>query len=198
MDRKEGVSGRDVFLDILVYPQLLRSAQNGYYCTEWSWAKTTEPSHQRWGMLKLVIIAVVAYLSYFFSENLLLFSGEIVSDSFAMPQTLALQTPLSMGFSRHRYWSGLPFPFPGDLSDSGMEPVSPASPALAGAFFTTESPGKPLSEIYQVLKATEPTPASDSQGRSVLTGSFSSWSLIILSLIFCPVGSPSSASLPCS
>ena len=114
MDRKEGVSGRDVFLDILVYPQLLRSAQNGHCCTEWSWAKTTEPSHQRWGMLKPVIIAVVAYLSYFFSENLLLFSGEIVSDSFAMPQTLALQTPLSMGFSRHRYWSGLPFPFPGD------------------------------------------------------------------------------------
>ena len=39
--------------------------------------------------------------------------------------------------------SGVPFPFPGVLPDPGMEPVSPASPALAGRFFTTESPGKP-------------------------------------------------------
>ena len=59
------------------------------------------------------------------------------------PWTVACQAPLSMGFSRQEYWSGLPFPPPGDLPDPGMELVSPASPALAGGFFTTELPGNP-------------------------------------------------------
>ena len=52
-------------------------------------------------------------------------------------------TPLSMGCSRQGYWSGLPFPPPGDLPYAGMEPVPLVSSALAGGFFTTESPGKP-------------------------------------------------------
>ena len=47
------------------------------------------------------------------------------------------QAPLSMGFSRQKHWSGLPSPFLGELPDPGIEPVSPASPALAGGFFTT-------------------------------------------------------------
>ena len=45
---------------------------------------------------------------------------------FATPWTVAYQAPLSMGFSRQQYWSGLPFPFPADLLDPGMEPRSPA------------------------------------------------------------------------
>ena len=44
--------------------------------------------------------------------------------------TVALQAPLSMGFPRQEYWSGLPFPLPGDLPDPGIEPVSLRSPAL--------------------------------------------------------------------
>ena len=52
-------------------------------------------------------------------------------------------SPLSMGFSRQGYWSGLLLPPPGDLPDSGTEPTSPVSPALAGRFFTAEPPGKP-------------------------------------------------------
>ena len=40
--------------------------------------------------------------------------------------TIALQTPMSMGFSRQEYWSGLPLPSPGDLPDPGIEPASPA------------------------------------------------------------------------
>ena len=40
--------------------------------------------------------------------------------------TIAFQAPLSMGFFRQEYWSGLPFPFPGNLPDAGMEPGSPA------------------------------------------------------------------------
>jgi len=49
-----------------------------------------------------------------------------------------------MGFSRQEYWSGLPFPTPGDLPDPGVEPESPVSPALASRFFTTEPLGSPL------------------------------------------------------
>ena len=51
--------------------------------------------------------------------------------SFGTRWTVAHQTPLSMEFSRQKYWSGLPFPSPGDLSDSGIEPVSLVLPALA-------------------------------------------------------------------
>ena len=49
---------------------------------------------------------------------------------FVTPQTVACQLPLSMGLSRQEYWSGLPFPPPGDLPDPGTEAVSPVSPAL--------------------------------------------------------------------
>ena len=49
------------------------------------------------------------------------------------------QAPLSKGFSRQEYWSGLPCPPPGDLPDPGIEPASLMSPALAGGFFTTSS-----------------------------------------------------------
>ena len=56
--------------------------------------------------------------------------------------TVARQAPLSMGFSRQGYWSVLPFPFPGDFPDPGIELLSPVSSALAGGFFITEPPGK--------------------------------------------------------
>ena len=67
----------------------------------------------------------------------------VVSVSFATPRTVALQAPLPMGFSRQEYWSGLPFPAPGDLPNPGIEPTTSVSTALAGGFFTTEPPGKP-------------------------------------------------------
>ena len=53
------------------------------------------------------------------------------------PLTVARQAPLSMGFPRQEYWSGLPFPSPGGLPDPGIEPTSLKSPAMAGRFFTT-------------------------------------------------------------
>ena len=59
---------------------------------------------------------------------------------FANLWTVAHEAPLSLGFSRQEYWSGLPFPPPGDLLDLGI--LSPMSPALAGRLFTTEPPGK--------------------------------------------------------
>ena len=60
---------------------------------------------------------------------------------FAAPWPVACQVPLSMGSPRQEYWRGLPFPSPGDLPDPGIKPVSPA---LAGRFFTTEPPEKPV------------------------------------------------------
>ena len=61
---------------------------------------------------------------------------------FAAPWTVARQHPLSMGFSKQEYWSGLPFPFPGEknLPSPGIEPASPTSSALEGGFFTTSAP----------------------------------------------------------
>ena len=59
---------------------------------------------------------------------------------FATPQTVAYEAPLSMGFSRQEYWSGLPFPSPGDLPDSVIEP---GSPALQADTLLSEPPGKP-------------------------------------------------------
>ena len=54
---------------------------------------------------------------------------------FAVPWTIFHQAPLSMGFSRQEYWSGLPFPPPGDPPDPGIEPISLMSPVLAGRSF---------------------------------------------------------------
>ena len=56
---------------------------------------------------------------------------------FETPRTVAHQAPPSTGFSRQEYWSGLPFPSPGDLPDRGIKPATLVSPALAGKFFTT-------------------------------------------------------------
>ena len=58
--------------------------------------------------------------------------------------TVAHQAPLSMGFSRQQYWSGLPCPPPGDLPDPGMELASIMSSALAVGFFTTSTTGEAL------------------------------------------------------
>ena len=61
-----------------------------------------------------------------------------MSDS-VTPWTVAHQTPLFMGFSGQEYWSGVPFPPPGDLPGPGIELASLSSPPLAGGFFTTGS-----------------------------------------------------------
>ena len=58
---------------------------------------------------------------------------------FVTPWTVAYQAPLSMGFSRQEYWSGLPFPSPGDFPDPGIES---GSPALQADALPSEPPGK--------------------------------------------------------
>ena len=78
-----------------------------------------------------------------------------MSNSFVSPWTVAHQAPLSMGFPRQEYWSGLPFPFPEDLPDPR---IKPRSPAFAGGFFTT----KPLARIKCTVSVTNKAPLSSS------------------------------------
>ena len=70
----------------------------------------------------------------------------------ATPWTIVCQAPLSMEFSRQEYWNGLPFLTPGDLPDPGIQPVSLASPALAGGFFIIVPPRKPTYGIAGITK----------------------------------------------
>ena len=65
-----------------------------------------------------------------------------MSGFFATPWTVACQAPLSVGFFRQEYWSGLPFPPPGDLPNPGIKPESLVSLALAAGFFTTAPLGR--------------------------------------------------------
>ena len=80
---------------------------------------------------------------------------------FETPWTVAHQAPLSMGFSRQEYWSGLPCPPPGDLPDPGIEPSSLISPALAGGFFTTSTTWEAPDKLQ--LKKKNPTCLSEDQ-----------------------------------
>ena len=83
------------------------------------------------------------------TETIFTFLGKLLFSSsrvrlFVTLSTVDRQAPLSMGFPRQEYWSGLPFPSPGELPDPGIKPTTPA---LAGRFFTTEPPGKPLRKV---------------------------------------------------
>ena len=86
------------------------------------------------------------FLIIFVGENILLLPSWKIS---ATPWTADHHAPLSMEFSRQEYWSGLRFPTPEDLPNPGIKCTTLASPALAGGFFTTEPPGKPLNYTIQ-------------------------------------------------
>ena len=64
------------------------------------------------------------------------------------PWTVVRQAPLSVGFPSQKYWSGFPFPPPGDLLNRGIKPRFLASPALPGGLFTAAPPGKPKIDTY--------------------------------------------------
>ena len=81
---------------------------------------------------------------------------------------------MSMEFSRQEYWSGLPFPTPGDLPDLR---IKPASPALAGGFFTTEPPGKPkVISAYYLQSLVNVTETEGKGGQNFLSSWGSDWS----------------------
>ena len=75
---------------------------------------------------------------------------------FVTPWTVAHKSPLSMGFSRQEYWSGLPFPTPGDLPNSGIKPRSPASQVSS---LLSEPPGN-LLKLYSKQLAAAATAAA--------------------------------------
>ena len=66
--------------------------------------------------------------------------------------TAACQAPLSMGFSKQEYWSGLKCPHPGDLPNPGIKPTSLMSPALVGGFFITRVTWEAQSVVYFIAK----------------------------------------------
>ena len=68
------------------------------------------------------------------------------------PRTVTYQPPLSMGFSRQEYWSGLPCPHPGDLPDSEITPMSLTSPELARGLFTTSTTWEAYDKPRQHIK----------------------------------------------
>ena len=70
---------------------------------------------------------------------------------FSTPWTVICQAPLSMGFSRQEFWSGLPFPTPGDLLNPGIKPTSLKSPALADGFLTASATWEALNYIYYIF-----------------------------------------------
>ena len=88
---------------------------------------------------------------------------------FAITWTVAQQALLSKGFSQQEYFSGVPFPPPGDLSNPGIEPMSLTSPALAGGFFTPSATWARSQKILNVfcsavnlpLCATHPFPEAE-------------------------------------
>ena len=71
--------------------------------------------------------------------------GKLLQSCPTLCDPIACQAPLSKGLSRQEYWSGLPYPPPGDLLDSGVEPTSLRSPAVAGGLLPLAPPGKPTS-----------------------------------------------------
>ena len=96
---------------------------------------------------------------------------------FATSWTVAYQAPPSIGFSRQEYWSGLPFPSPGDLPNPGMEP---GSPALEADTLTSEPPGKCSNVKQCFLSFCE----SESVSHSVMLDSLQSHGLRSTRLLF--------------
>ena len=100
-----------------------------------------------WLQTQALSSAGLLCLGVYFWQCYRLLSCSGVSSS-ATPWTVACQAPGSTEFSRQEYWSGLPFPTPGDLPDQGIKPKTLASPALAGRFFTTAPPGNSVNRLH--------------------------------------------------
>ena len=88
-------------------------------------------------MCEFVCVSVCECVPVCVSVSLCVCQCVHVCLTFCAPWTVAVQAPLSMRFPRQEHWSGFPFPSPGDLPDSGIEPTSLDSPALSGRLFTS-------------------------------------------------------------
>ena len=102
-----------------------------------------ETREMKWNSHVLFISYLATYMQNYSVPRTTLFAVVVYSLNgvrlFVTPWTVACQAPLCMGFPRQEYWSGVPFPSPGDLPNPGTEP---SSLGLAGGFFTSEPPGQ--------------------------------------------------------
>ena len=89
-----------------------------------------------------------SHINYTYCVSMLPFIDSQSYLTLAAPVAVVCHGPLSMGFARQDHWSGLPIPPQEDLPDPRLEPAFPASPVLAGGFFTTESPAKLSIYLY--------------------------------------------------
>ena len=104
--------------------------------------------------------------------------ASVTSNSLRPPWTIASQAPMSLGFSRQKYWSGLSFPPPGDLPNSGIEPRSLMSPVLASEFYHCCHLGSWFWLILKINIKKNLTPLASLSENSVLCGHlFFSWHL---------------------
>ena len=119
----------------------------------------------------------------------------VMSNSFATPWSVALQAPLSTGFPREEYWSGLPLPPPGDLPNPGIERVSLVSPTLQADSLLLEPLRKPsashqMSQIHvcsgPYLQCSESTFASSEYNYVLMPASALSKRICIMVPIICP------------
>ena len=91
-------------------------------------------------MFSTLVRTIICFTIVFPLQKHIVLIVELGLTLFVAPLTIVHQAPLSMGFSRQEYWSGLPFPPPGDLPDTG---IKPRSPALQADSLPSELPGKP-------------------------------------------------------
>ena len=92
--------------------------------------------HFKWNLVCQYLVYIPHFLDLLLLNvfHLYMFSLWVMSDSFTIPWAVAHEAPVSIRFSKQKYWTGLSFPSPGDIPGSGIEPMSPA---LVGEFFTT-------------------------------------------------------------
>ena len=100
-------------------------------------------------------LSLLAYLHWQGAHYLLKVKVKLLShvQLFATPWTIAYQTSLTMGFSRQEYWSGLPFPSPGDLPDPGIKPRFPTFQADTLPSKPPEKPSLPPNEVHSFLES---------------------------------------------
>ena len=92
-------------------------------------------------------VSILVYTDIYY-----MLSHSVTSDS-ATLWTLVHQAPLSTGFSRQEYWSGLPFPTPGDCLNPGIKPVCPVSPVFKADSSPAEPSGKPNIKHMHIIKS---------------------------------------------
>ena len=128
-------------------------------------------------LLKFALVPLAVFSPCFLSMNMCMCVCVLSCfrhvQLFAALWTVACQAPLSMGFSRQEYWSGLPYPPPGDLSHPGIEPTFPVTSAVQADSLTTKLPGQPLLMHTQLLFSVSFAPFLSS------TRPYNVWSLLL-------------------